>query len=380
MNLHAVWDRDDVRTAFAAAHGRRSLPSALLLHGPAGVGKQRLAFWLGQLLLCEAPRADGPCEDCRGCRMALRLEHPDLHWFFPLPRPKRASGPDRLAAALEEARGEVLEVVRKAPLRPTFSDEPTGIYLAAVRTLRRMALRRPSMGPRQVFVIGDAQQLVSQEASDQAANALLKLLEEPPEGTYLVLTSSEPGRLLPTIRSRTFPYHLGPLSTASVERFLVEVGGAPSEDAQRAATLSQGSIGRALGFLPVDGHSGPLEKIRQDARDLLEAGVDGERGSAFAAGGGFGAVGARGLLDLFASLEEWLRDLAAVAVGTRALNDDAQAFLEEAVQARNIHPVGVARAVTAVEHAKFLAAGNVNPQLLVHGVVHDMAVALETRT
>ena len=311
--------------------------------------------------------------------MALRLEHPDLHWFFPLPRPKRASGPERLAAALEDARGEVLDQVRNVPIRPTFSDEPIGIYLAAVRTLRRMALRRPSVGARQVFVIGDAQQLVSQEASDQAANALLKLLEEPPEGTYLALTSSEPGRLLPTIRSRTFPFHLGPLSTASVERFLVELSGTSSAVAGQAASLSQGSIGRALGFLPGDGQPGPLEKIRQNARGLLEAGVSGERGSAFAAGGRFSAVGARGFLDLFASLEDWLRDLAAVAVGSPALNDDARSFLEEAVRARNIHPVGVARAVAAVERAKFLAVGNVNPQLLVHGVVHDIAVALETQ-
>src|SRR5260221_8001167 len=72
-----------VRDAFA----RGALPASLLFHGPRGIGKQRLALWLGQLLLCEnAERA--PCGECKQCRFTARLTHPDLHWYFPRPRPK----------------------------------------------------------------------------------------------------------------------------------------------------------------------------------------------------------------------------------------------------------------------------------------------------
>ena len=64
-----------------------TLPSSLLLHGPRGVGKQRLALWLGQLLLCQAnDDAEMPCGRCTACRFALELGHPDLRWFFPRPR------------------------------------------------------------------------------------------------------------------------------------------------------------------------------------------------------------------------------------------------------------------------------------------------------
>ena len=380
MTLPAVVGHEPARATFAAAHARGSLPAALLIHGLAGTGKQRVALWVGQLLHCQAPGPRGPCDRCRSCRMVLGLQHPDLHWFFPLPRPKRASGAERMVAALEEARAAALESIRREPLRPTWGDEPRGIYLGAVTTIRRMALKRPSLGDRQVFVIGNAEELVPQEASDQAANALLKVLEEPPAGTTLILTSSEPGRLLPTMRSRTVPLHLGPLGRERVERFLVEVAGASASEARQAAALSRGSIGRALAYLPAGGEPGPLEKERAHARRLLEAAIDGGMGAAAAAASRVGTSGARGLLGLFAALEDWLRDLAAVATGAPAFNRDARPFLEQAVERRGIHPAGVARAVAEVEQAKHLAASNVNPQLLIYGVVRDAAAALETRT
>src|SRR4051812_42722626 len=72
---------------FRETIGRSALPASLLFHGPRGVGKQRLAIWLGQLLLCEQP-AEGPCGTCTQCRFSSKLTHPDLHWFFPRPRLK----------------------------------------------------------------------------------------------------------------------------------------------------------------------------------------------------------------------------------------------------------------------------------------------------
>src|SRR6185312_8445305 len=75
---------------------------------------------------------------------------------------------------------------------------------------------------RKVFVIGDAERMVPQEGSDAAANAFLKLLEEPPANTTLVLTSSEPGALLPTIRSRVVAVRVPPISDSAVEEFLAD--------------------------------------------------------------------------------------------------------------------------------------------------------------
>ena len=123
IRLHDVEGHEEVRRSLARAHAADGIPSSMLFHGLKGVGKQRLALWTGQLQLCEAPDPEeGPCGACRPCRMALGLEHPDLHWFFPLPRPKGVSG-NRLADALESARIDELAEIREEPLRPSLGDE-----------------------------------------------------------------------------------------------------------------------------------------------------------------------------------------------------------------------------------------------------------------
>ena len=303
--------------------------------------------------------------------MALNLEHPDLHWYFPLPKPVGVR-PGKLAEALEKARYDVLTERRERPLQPASAPtEPTGLYLAAARTLRSHAQRRPAMGLRQVFVIGDAETLVPQESSQEAANALLKLLEEPPASTLLILTSSQPGRLLPTIRSRTMPLHLPPLAPDKVEEFLVEVGEVPREDAHYAAHLGRGSIGRALGFLPSEGSPGPLETLRTQAFELLSAASDTDAGAVYRKSLELGGVRSRGLMPLFEMLEDALRDLSATAAGSSKylVNSDRVDLLERIREERDIHPVTVARAFRHLEEAKELVAGNVNPQLIVAGLL-----------
>jgi DNA polymerase-3 subunit delta' len=220
-------------------------------------------------------------------------------------------------------------------------------------------------------VIGEAETLVPQESSQEAANALLKLLEEPPPSTLLILTSSEPGRLLPTIRSRTMPLHLPALAPDRVEQFLVEVGKVPRDDARRAAHLGRGSIGRALGFLPNEGEPGPLEVLRAQAFELLTAASDTDAGAVYRMSLELGATRSRGLMPLFELLEEALRDLSATAARTPEglINTDREALLERIREGRDIHPLTVTRAFRHLEEAKELVAGNVNPQLIVAGLL-----------
>jgi DNA polymerase III subunit delta' len=388
MMLHDVVGHEALRDALAGSQRASTLPSALLFQGPRGVGKQRLALWLGQLVLCESPVAlevadgGGPCGKCRSCRMVLRLEHPDLHWYFPVTRP-RSTSPDRLADALEEARFQRLAELREEPVQASGADEdPGGIYLAAAQALRRRAQSRPSMSPEQYFIIADAEQLVPQESSPEAANALLKLLEEPPADTRLVLTSSEPGSLLDTIRSRSVPVHVPPLAVEQVEGFLRAHRDADPEAVRLAARLGQGSIGRALGFLPADdGSPGPLEVVRRDAYRVLEAALVGAEGYGFSLALGYKPTRARALLEMLAAVEDWLRDLAAVAAGVpeKAVAGDAVQALTRLVERESVAPEAVARALPAVDEAALHARGNVNPQLIVAGLVAALRIRLRGR-
>src|SRR2546426_12597029 len=88
MPLPPLIGHERVKTRLAGAHATGKLPQALLLAGPRGVGKQRLALWLAQLVHCEAPGQE-PCGQCRPCRLVLSLQHPDVHWFLPVELGKR---------------------------------------------------------------------------------------------------------------------------------------------------------------------------------------------------------------------------------------------------------------------------------------------------
>ena len=365
---------DDLRASLRRALSRGTLPATVLVHGMPGCGKQTLALWMARTRLCTGDAA--PCGRCNSCRLALRLEHPDIHWYFPLPRPRRASSPAKLAEALEEARHEKLAEFRRRPLRAQGDTEVKGIYLAAVQTLRGHAHKRPAMGAEQFFIIGDAEYLVPQEASPEAANALLKLLEEPPKGSRFILTSSRSGSLLDTIRSRALPVHLPPLPVSEVAVFLEEECGADSAAAMRAATLSQGSVGAALGHLEAEGLPA-AQRTRSLA--FLRVATNGRRGDAYEAALTFGPGGARGLLGLLAALQLWLRDLGAAALDRddRVVNADELPFLKETARRLQLTPDLVATAVDQVEKARMLALGNVNPQLFIAGLLLELESTLD---
>ena len=192
-----------------------SLPSSILFDGPRGIGKQRLALWVAQLLECE--RDDRPCGTCMGCRCVLDLNHPDVYWAFPRPRPKESDNtPADALQDLADAREERREA-HGLYARPPRSE---GIFLATILGLVQRAALAPGFGRRKVLIVGDAERMVAQEGADQAANAFLKLLEEPPADTTIILTSSEPGALLPTIHSRVITMRCSPLADDDVLAFV----------------------------------------------------------------------------------------------------------------------------------------------------------------
>lgn len=375
MGMPPVYGHGEVRGKLTAALRGGSLPQSLLFHGPSGVGKERLGLWLAQQIVCQEPRADGgACGECLACRMALRLEHPDIHWFFPLPRPE-ASSPEKLREKLEEHRYAELSARRSDPFHiPSFDKAPT-YFLGMVQNLQRLASVRPAMGDRKVFVVGDAEAMVPQESSPEAANAFLKLLEEPSADTTLILTSSNPGALLPTIRSRVLPVRLLRLAAGEVAEFLVRERGLKEAEARHLAAASEGAIGTALRLLPSAGGAGVLQKQREAARAMLVAATSATAADRFAVASNVPPAGARG--DFTAGLEAlglWLRDLMAVSAGAteQVVYTDDPALLAAIAKKPGVTPSGVASAIVRVQDALDLAAGNVNPQLILADLLRGM--------
>ena len=395
MSLKPLAGRDRLTRTLGRAFARSALPQVLLLRGRRGVGKQRLALWIAQLLLCDSPGGVAACGMCLGCRRVLRLEHPDLLWYFPVQRPeKRPPSPEREEAVLEETRLEILAGIRENPLRPVMYEDPdqptgktrpAGIYFGTVRNLKREARRRPGVAERRVFMIAEAQELAMQESAQEAANALLKLFEEPPADCWFLLTTSEPGRVLETIRSRATGMFIPPLAESEVFSFLTAHTSAPEKEVRRVTHLSEGSVGRALGFLSTEEKRGALERSRQEAFHLIKAALDPNPTGRFTRALSRPPTKARLLHPTLVALESWLRDLAALAATDNVvvLNGDARArsWLLKALSRRApMSPPRIAECTRYVEEARHLASGNVNPQLIIFGLLTDLNAGFEAAT
>jgi len=352
MPIPPLYGHEGTRHRLAGAIASGRLPQALLLEGPPGVGKQRLALWLAQALVCEATgNGKGetgkgePCGKCQHCKLVLSLSHPDVHWFVPLELSKKGGDADKQVELVEEALGEELAARRQQPLYEPHSGLASH-GIAAVRLLLRRLVLTPAMGRRKVFVIGDAERLVPQTGADAAANALLKALEEPPADTVFILTTDAPDSLLPTILSRVVRVRVAQLADSVVAAFAQQELGVTGqrELAQRVA-LADGRIGRLL----ADG-DGRAKGADGADRFLaaVEAGPVRRYGFAlalqpFQARGGF--------TDMLDGLLERLREQARAGGETEK----------------------VVEAIARVLEARGLAQGNVNPQLVAAVLADDLA-------
>jgi DNA polymerase-3 subunit delta' len=224
MPFSDVMAQDRALGGLRAALRRGTLHHAYLFAGPAGVGKGLAALRLAQAANCERPAtpdqpADDACGACGPCRKIEKGTHPDVLWL--------AEERVMAKAGRWEPKGG------RTPSRDIVVDQIRDL------TDHRLSLRRFE-GRRRMVVVDPADAM-----NAQAQNALLKTLEEPPDDTTLVLVAAGADGLLPTIRSRCLRVTFAPLPAAVIEARLVEAGHAP-EVARLAASLSGGSLGRAL--------------------------------------------------------------------------------------------------------------------------------------
>lgn len=195
---------------------------AQLFAGPDGVGKRTAFLKWAQVLLCPSPV--GPalaCEECPSCRRIEGGLHPDIF----------------LAGFQTQA------LLLKEPV-----EKQKSIKIDTIREMERALRLKPSEGRVKIALIDPADDLV-----DAAAHALLKILEEPPPGTHLVLLSVDPGSLLDTIRSRCQIVRFRPLSTGELRKVLEDRAARGEllepDRFEPVIAAAEGSVGRALDML-----------------------------------------------------------------------------------------------------------------------------------
>jgi DNA polymerase-3 subunit delta' len=327
--------RESVRT------GR--FPQALILAGPKGSGKYTLALMLARAVNCLNPsESDGLPDFCGKCTNCERMgEAADLD--------------DRVAEAV--AAREDMRDVDKRETRIFVQTHPDVlivppdppqllIKLGQVRQVIHAAYFRPPVEARRSFSI-----FTSSGFMKEAANSLLKVLEEPPEYTSLILLTENPQELLPTIRSRAVLHRLGALPAAEIEALLAKRRpDLKAPERALVARLAEGAVGRALTLDPA-----VYLASRQDAIVVLRTALtEPDYSQLFRATETYraGADGQEKTVSLLRALGSLLEDLLLVVAGTPALvrNVDMTAELERLAQGLTIDWVdGAARALVQVE-------------------------------
>lgn len=206
------------------------LPHAILLHGPRGVGKLALAETVAQLLLCEHKELkQRPCGQCDACRWYLAGNHPDFRRLEP--------------EAIAKVPPPVEDEEGTEPSSPARRTKQPSLFITVdqIRDLAGFLNLRSHRGRLRIALIHPAEDLYL----PNAANALLKSLEEPPAGAIFILVSHRPARLLPTVRSRcvAIPAPIPPRDAA-----LAWLGGQGVQNAERWLAFSGGAPLQALSY------------------------------------------------------------------------------------------------------------------------------------
>ena len=231
MPFSTLIGNDRIKKLLQRAVTEERIGQSLLMAGPRGVGKCQFAVALAQALNCENVKMGEACGDCVPCRKIARGEHADVRTI------------------LRESQD------------PSFKKEPKSqfIKIAQVREMSQQAQFRPYEGRRRVFIIDDAEWL-----RHEAANSLLKTLEEPPETSLVILITQKPFSLLDTIRSRCLMLSFAPLKAAEIKHHLKRMGNS-SDEVRLRSRLACGSIGRAIEIDLVE-----YRKMRNVLMELVE--------------------------------------------------------------------------------------------------------------
>ncbi len=254
-----VWER------LLRAKSNKRIGSAYLFTGPRGCGKEWGAIEFSKLLNCES-HDDPPCNNCPACVKYGSLQHPNFKLVVPLPgSDKSTQSSDPLDTLKKEDFEYLSDAILKKGMDPFYKIQvPSArrITINSIRDLRRTIYLKSHSKGRKTVLIFEAHLL--SEGMGESANALLKILEEPPQDTTLILVTDKKSALLPTVISRCQPINFPALSLEKT-RLILEKYDIDNVMATQAAIVAGGDI-----HLAKDITDHPTGDILTDAEKLAK--------------------------------------------------------------------------------------------------------------
>ena len=362
MSLERIKGQDRAIGLLRAAFESERLSHAYLFLGPEGVGKETTALSFASALNCEEEGLSG-CGKCSACRMAEGLSHPDIHLIFPTPRTLKPAEKSEL----------ITSYVRDGYREQDFGRKSAIVSVETILAdVVAKSNQRPYIGPWKVFVIADSDMMTT-----EAANTLLKTLEEPPDKTVIVLTTSRPNALPATVVSRCQRVPFASLSKDVVREILLSDKrlGFDVKSAGAAASLAQGSAGRAL-RTEKEGPTVDLKRVADLMVGKRTKDVASLVNEATALAFRLGRSEQQRLLDLMLL---WYRDVLKLSemgkevAGPHLLYSQHVMELTRQADAMDVESVG--RLVDKIDDARRAIERYSNPTIVFTSVLLDMAIA-----
>lgn len=252
---------ENIKKEWIGAVRNNKIAHAQLVVGKNGNAKLALALAYAQYLNCESPKENDSCNQCHSCMMYRSLAHPDLHIVFPVLKIEKYNNP-----ISDNFISQWREIFMQNPyfaLQDWFNylggDNKQGVIYKqeAEEIQRKTTLKRYGFKYR-IFVIW-----MPEKMNDVAANKLLKLIEEPPQGTVFLMVSENPDQLLPTIISRLQRIKTPTFSTSEVSQYLQEKLEIEQQRAQHIATIVDGDLNAAIGLCQEEMDQSPLKDFQR---------------------------------------------------------------------------------------------------------------------
>ncbi len=237
----------------------RTFSQSYLFHGPDGVGKFLTALYFGMSLNCLSDNEFKPCGVCSSCQKMLNFSHPDFTYIFPSPNLKISPEGQVKDTKLLKEYEAALDLKRTKPWKEYKFSGKTEIRIDMIHMLQHRINISPNESFYKIYIIEHADMM-----NKEAANAFLKTLEEPPEDSLIILTSSKPHTMLPTILSRCQKISFQSLSEKIIEEYLINRGIVSEKEARQLARIANGNMEKAR-QLAEDG----VIESRQSANEFI---------------------------------------------------------------------------------------------------------------
>lgn len=266
MNFNDIPGHEPVKEKLRDLVDSGHVPHALMLSGPSGSGKMMLARAYARFLHCENPVDGHPCGRCRNCRLHDENAHPDLHFVYPIVKSEKLKR--RVSADVSECWQRMISDYPAMPEEKWLEIIEAGnsqpaIYVNEAEDIVLADSYPPYASHYKIFILWLPERLRL-----EAANKLLKVIEEPAEGTIFILVSNNELQVLPTIFSRVQRIHVGRLSDAEIENYLVRKYGYGEHEAMNLARLCNGSLILADEY---GSHSGENDQFLALYQDVMRS-------------------------------------------------------------------------------------------------------------